>query len=345
MLLNRISDLRQAMKYSLTSVPSGLIYIHKNGKHDRAKAGLVNWSSQSRSKQSTRKIVEKRRDMKWCNDANAAIERFHEVKADQHIMLPYPHFICEGPHVDESSILLYAGIVKMLRVDTVENVLHSAAYYVDIALRELRPRPGVGGMAGWIKNEWFLTAGPRSYTVDAAIADAKQCITTDPRSLLSDGTREAILTLIGKDLQQTAAAAEQDLQGFSDDGAPPAKQQKTEREFKRKQSSFVVEPPTIDGKMTQQNGELRRALEKIKPALAHVLECDAGYIAMPKSKMPLGAVRCATCVDQIRDLQRAFHNAGWTNGSGRAVDISEIPSPVSKLISGMRTQRSVAEYK
>lgn len=161
MLLNRISDLRQAMKYSLTSVPSGLIYIHKNAKHDRAKAGLVNWSSQSRSKQSTRKIVEKRRDMKWCNDANAAIERFHEVKADQQIMLPYPHFICAGPHVDESSILLYAGIVKMLRVDTVENVLHSAAYYVDIALRELRPRPGVGGMAGWIKNEWFLTAGPR----------------------------------------------------------------------------------------------------------------------------------------------------------------------------------------
>lgn len=185
----------------------------------------------------------------------------------------------------------------------------------------------------------------RSYTVDAAIADAKQCITTDPRSLLSDGTREAILTLIGKDFQQTAAAAEQDLQGFSDDGAPPAKQQKTEREFKRKQSSFVVEPPTIDGKMTQQNGELRRALEKIKPALAHVLECEAGYIAMPRSKMPLGAVRCTTCVDQIRDLQRAFHNAGWTNGSGRAVDISEIPSPVSKLISGMRTQRSVAEYK
>lgn len=52
--------------------------------------------------------------MNWCHDENPAVERFHEAKANQLIVLPFPQFVREGAHVDEPSVLLYTNTVKML---------------------------------------------------------------------------------------------------------------------------------------------------------------------------------------------------------------------------------------
>eukprot|EP00966_Prymnesium_polylepis_P067366 1564209-Prymnesium_polylepis.2 len=83
------------------------------------------------------------------------------MKADSNceLTMPFPQFVPQGAHVDESSELLYANMVTMLNVETVEKALHSAGFYADIAKRELRPRPGVNGVAGWLKAEWFRTEG------------------------------------------------------------------------------------------------------------------------------------------------------------------------------------------
>ena len=147
---------------------------------------------------------------------------------------------------------------------------------------------------------------------------------------------------------------EQDLsgfgEGFGEDGAPPPDgalppaNKRPKKEFKAKRSTFQLPKPTADARVTQANAAVRDTLEKIRPKLEHLLTCDAGYLTSKRCEMPPGAVHCAACVEQVRDLQRGFYNAGWTNGSGNYVDISEYPSPITKIIAAMRTQPGIAKY-
>jgi hypothetical protein len=117
--------------------------------------------------------------------------------------------------------------------------------------------------------------------VSDAQHETNHCTTLDPRSLLPDATRDAILAIVGKDLLQKASEKEQDLAGFGEDGAPKAKKQK------RKPTPFEVDPPpATNAKLIQSNGAVRRTLEKIRPQLKHLLECDSLDLTTIKKDLP-----------------------------------------------------------
>ena len=172
-------------------------------------------------------------ELDWGNEEMLARECFiagkssGETGASGCKILPYPDFIHSGSNIDFTSTLLHVRLVKHATPRTLESALLARAYFISDESLTMRPRPGVAGMPGFMKAEWWMSTGEGAFTDAEAIEYMNMLADFDFIQYAKENTKSqkdlsVILTSLARSMGGTppsehaaAGEEEQDLHGFS----------------------------------------------------------------------------------------------------------------------------------